>query len=304
MYLAELRGKLSSRVERMEDILTSNVFSFFKYSTRDIFLKNYLNELEFKVLTKEAEEAEFKFWPHYEDGTEPDLVIIVGNYYLLIEAKYFSGFGKKTETTDDQLEREIKGGQLDAFSYGKEFYLIAITADYYYKKEKFEVIPQNFRPHFKWTNWQSVSSFLDNILSSNPNIKGPERDFSLDLYNLLDKKHLRSFQSITYNGPLLKDYNSIFFDAKTAKKAWKADAPELMQELKTILSDISDFSSANTETIVKEWITSKEIGFGKVMQPFRLSLVGAMKGPHLFDIAEMIGKPSTIERIKKAIHIL
>jgi len=217
MYLAELRGKLSSRVERMEDILTSNVFSFFKYSSRDIFLKNYLNKLGFNISDQEAEEAEFNFWPVFEDGTEPDLVIIVGGYYLLIEAKYFSGFGKKTETTDDQLIREIKGGQLEAKNYDKEFNLIAITADYYYKKDKFIVIPQEFRPHFKWTNWQSVSSFLDNILSSNPNIKGPERDFCLDLYNLLDKKHLRSFQNITYNGPLLKDYSYIFFDAKTAK---------------------------------------------------------------------------------------
>ena len=217
MYLAELHGKLSSRIERMEDVLTSNVFSFFKYSSRDIFLKNYLNELGFNVSNREAEEAEFRFWPVFEDGTEPDLVIIAGKYYLLIEAKYFSGFGEKTETTDDQLKREIKGGQMDAASYGKEFYLIAITADYYYKKDKFKVIPQKFHLHFKWTNWQLVSSFIDNILSSNPNINGPERDFGLDLYNLLDKKHLRSFQSITYNGPLLKDYGSIFFNAKTAK---------------------------------------------------------------------------------------
>ena len=217
MYLAELRGKLSSRIERMEDVLTSNVFSFFKYSNRDIFLKKYLNKLGFQVSAKEAEEAEFRFWPVFEDGTEPDLVIMVGNYYLLIEAKYFSGFGKKTETTDDQLIREIKGGQLEAKNYEKEFNLIAITADYYYKKDKFKVIPQKYRPHFKWTNWQSVSSFLDNTLSSDPNIKGSERDFSMDLYNLLGKKHLRSFQNITYDGPSLKDYNSIFFDAKTAK---------------------------------------------------------------------------------------
>jgi glutamyl-tRNA synthetase len=40
---------------------------------------------------------------------------------------------------------------------------------------------------------------------------------------------------------------------------------------------------------------------GKVMQPFRLSLVGALKGPHLFDIAEMIGKQETIKRLEKAI---
>jgi len=217
MYLAELRGKLSSRVERMEDILTSNVFSFFKYSNRDIFLKRYLNGLGFEVSAKEAEEAEFRFWPVFEDGTEPDLVIMAGNYYLLIEAKYFSEFSAGTEKDEPQLLRELKNGKLEAKNYHKEFNLIAITADYYYKKDKFKIIPQNFRPHFKWTNWQLVSSFLNNILSNNPNIKGSERDFSLDLYNLLDKKHLRGFQSITYNGPLLKDYRSIFFDAKTAK---------------------------------------------------------------------------------------
>ena len=217
MYLAELHGKLSSRVERMEDILTSNVFSFFKYSSRDIFLKKYLNELGFNVSDREAEEAEFRFWLVFEDGTEPDLVIMVGNYYLLIEAKYFSEFSEGAKKDEHQLLRELKNGKLEAKNYDKEFNLIAITADYYYKKDKFVVIPQEFRPHFKWTNWQSVSSFLDNILSSNPNVKGPERDFCLDLYNLLDKKHLRSFQSITYNGSLLKDYSSIFFNAKTAK---------------------------------------------------------------------------------------
>jgi len=217
MYLAELRGKLSSRVERMEDILTSNVFSFFKYSARDIFLKGYLNKLEIEVSNREAEEAKFRFWPVFEDGTEPDLVIIVGNYYLLIEAKYFSEFSSGTEKNESQLLRELKNGKLEAKNYNKEYKLIAITADYYYKKDKFEVIPQRFRPHFKWTNWQSVSLFLDNILSSNPNIKGPERDFCLDLYDLLDKKHLRSFQNITYDGPSLKDYSSIFFNAKTAK---------------------------------------------------------------------------------------
>ena len=217
MYLAELRGKLSSRVERMEDILTSNVFSFFKYSSRDIFLKNYLNKLGIEVSDREAEEAEFRFWPVFEDGTEPDLVIIVGDYYLLIEAKYFSEFSEGTKKDEHQLLREIRNGKLDAKNYNKEFKLIAITADYYFKEYKFKVIPQKYRSHFKWTNWQSVSLFLDNILNCNPNIKGPERVFALDLYNLLDKRHLRDFQKITYIGALLKRYSSIFFDAKTAK---------------------------------------------------------------------------------------
>jgi glutamyl-tRNA synthetase len=94
------------------------------------------------------------------------------------------------------------------------------------------------------------------------------------------------------------------YDDKAAKKNWKEDTPELMQELITVLSPIDIFSSQNIETIVKEWITAKEIGFGKIMQPFRLSLVGAMKGPHLFDIAALIGKEETIQRIETAIEKL
>ncbi len=94
------------------------------------------------------------------------------------------------------------------------------------------------------------------------------------------------------------------YDAKASKKAWKQDTSTLMQELVSVLNGIEDFSSENTEDIVKKWITAKEIGFGKVMQPFRLSLVGAMKGPHVFDITSLIGKKETIQRIEQAINVL
>ncbi|MDO9274115.1 MAG: glutamate--tRNA ligase [Lutibacter sp.] len=94
------------------------------------------------------------------------------------------------------------------------------------------------------------------------------------------------------------------YDEKAVKKQWKEDTAELMQELIDVIETVEDFTSLNFETKVKEWITTKEIGFGKVMQPFRISLVGELKGPHLFDIAEMIGKQETIERIKKAIALL
>jgi len=195
MYLAELHGKLSSRVERMEDILTSNVFSFFKYTSRKIFLKGYLDKLGFNISEREASRAEFLFWPRYEENTEPDLVIIVGDYYLLIEAKYFSDFGQETSKTKAQLIREVEGGEIDAKNYGKEFVLIAITADHYFKKEKFETIPERYKSNFIWTNWQLVSSFLNYVLEANQSLKKQEREFATDLYSLLDKKNLRDFQS-------------------------------------------------------------------------------------------------------------
>ncbi|MDQ1772361.1 glutamate--tRNA ligase [Labilibaculum sp. A4] len=92
------------------------------------------------------------------------------------------------------------------------------------------------------------------------------------------------------------------FDAKTVKKGWKEDTPALVTELKGILEGIEDFSSANSEEIVKEWITAKEIGFGKVMNPFRLAVVGAGKGPHMFDIIEILGKKETIARLDYAME--
>ena len=104
----------------------------------------------------------------------------------------------------------------------------------------------------------------------------------------------------------LWDLGSFFFEApeeydpKAAKKNWKEGTSDLMLELCTTIEGISDFNSSNIETTIKEWITSKEIGFGKVMQPLRLSLVGALKGPHLSDIIFMIGKGETVKRIRSA----
>ena len=105
------------------------------------------------------------------------------------------------------------------------------------------------------------------------------------------------------------DLSDYFFVAPTyydekASKNWKEDTPALMQELISVLGEIANFTSLNIETVVKDWMTKNEIGMGKVMQPFRLSLVGALKGPHLFDIVELIGKEETIKRIEKAIDSL
>ncbi len=94
------------------------------------------------------------------------------------------------------------------------------------------------------------------------------------------------------------------YDAKAVKKRWKANSYDLMLELKEVLSSIEDFSSANTEKIVKQWIEEKEYGMGAVMNAFRLLIVGALKGPHLFDIIAMLGQEETLERIDQGLHEL
>lgn len=94
------------------------------------------------------------------------------------------------------------------------------------------------------------------------------------------------------------------YDPKNVKKAWKDETSEIMLELSELLKKQDDFSASKIQENVKVWITSKEIGFGKVMQPLRLALVGSMQGADLFVIAESIGKEETIKRINKAISTL
>jgi len=155
------------------------------------------------------------------------------------------------------------------------------------------------------TNKMKQSTPLDEITSSKTprnNEKQLTKNYVTKVVSLIKERatfvsDFWELSSFFFEAPLE-------FDSKASKKSWKADTAPLMQELITVLEAINDFSSQNVESVVKEWITSKEIGFGKVMQPFRLSLVGAMKGPHLFDISEMVGKQQTIDRIKKAIETL
>ncbi|WP_310994278.1 glutamate--tRNA ligase [Aequorivita marina] len=108
----------------------------------------------------------------------------------------------------------------------------------------------------------------------------------------------------------LWDQGSFFFqapetyDAKASKKAFKEATPQLLQQVLEILDNSEDFSSKNLSQQVKGWITSENIGFGKVMMPLRLALVGEMKGPDVFEIISILGKNESLSRIKKAIQFM
>lgn len=91
------------------------------------------------------------------------------------------------------------------------------------------------------------------------------------------------------------------YDEKVIKKRWKTETPAQMNELRAVLDQIEDFSSQNQETIVKQWIAQKGYNLGGIMNAFRLAIVGESKGPHMFDITELIGKDETIERIRRAV---
>jgi glutamyl-tRNA synthetase len=94
------------------------------------------------------------------------------------------------------------------------------------------------------------------------------------------------------------------YDQEVVKKRWKEDSPEQMNQLCSVLEKCDDFSPASAEAAVKSWIEKNSYNTGAVMNAFRLLIVGASRGPHIFDIIEWIGKEETLSRIKKGVSVL
>ncbi|WP_053976540.1 glutamate--tRNA ligase [Mangrovimonas xylaniphaga] len=94
------------------------------------------------------------------------------------------------------------------------------------------------------------------------------------------------------------------FEEKAYKKAIKDDTKGLMEELLTQVNNVEDFTAETLQNSIKGWITEKEIGFGKVMMPLRIALVGELQGPDVFEIMYLIGKNESVSRIEKLITTL
>lgn len=94
------------------------------------------------------------------------------------------------------------------------------------------------------------------------------------------------------------------YDEKSVQKRWKPFTAQQLTELSAFIETLDNFATdkADDEAKVMEWIASKEYKVGDVMNAFRIALVGESKGPHIFDLTEIIGKEETLRRVKRAIE--
>lgn len=92
------------------------------------------------------------------------------------------------------------------------------------------------------------------------------------------------------------------YEAKSVKKRWSAETPAIMTALADMLESEPDFTGAVIEPKVMEWISSNNYHLGNVMNAFRLTVVGECKGPHMFDITDLLGKEETVRRIRTGVE--
>ena len=93
------------------------------------------------------------------------------------------------------------------------------------------------------------------------------------------------------------------YDEKSSKKAFKGEAKEILNDFALMLKnwDKTLHLPCDYHEVMEKLVETKEIGFGKIGMPLRVSLLGSMTGSGLDEIMAILGVDETVARIEKAI---
>lgn len=161
----------------------------------------------------------------------------------------------------------------------------------------------------KWFQHQYIQQVGDSVLAKEFKnwLKSEKQiettlDFTLEIVRLL--KERLTFMPDLWNESYFFFQPPTAFNPKSSKKAWKGDTASIIINFISFLEGENDFSKAQIQPKIKRWITDQGLGFGKVMMPLRLALVGDMKGPDVFEMVSLLGKSETLKRLKFALTTL
>lgn len=91
------------------------------------------------------------------------------------------------------------------------------------------------------------------------------------------------------------------YDLNAVTPKWTEEKTAFFKSFIEQLKATPTLIAADTETAFKALTEEKGFKIGDVMLPFRIMLVGGKFGPHVFDIAALLGKDETINRIEQAL---
>jgi len=94
------------------------------------------------------------------------------------------------------------------------------------------------------------------------------------------------------------------YDENAVKPKWNEAKNEFFKTILVMLSNSeASIDAHGLEEQFKALMEERSLKAGDVMLPFRIMLVGGKFGPHVFDIAALLGKDETISRIEKALVV-
>ena len=90
------------------------------------------------------------------------------------------------------------------------------------------------------------------------------------------------------------------YDPQAVKKRWKPGTAAHLAKMLDILNSVQPFDKQIVHDKIMDYVQSNELNMGAIMNSFRIALVGAAKGPELFEIISCIGVEETNKRVKAA----
>jgi glutamyl-tRNA synthetase len=93
------------------------------------------------------------------------------------------------------------------------------------------------------------------------------------------------------------------YDIEAVKPKWNEAKTDFFDVLMCRYADVQMWTAVELENIFKALMEEKVLKAGDVILPFRIMLVGGKFGPHVFDIAALLGKEETIGRIEKGLAV-
>lgn len=210
MIEAELYNKIP-KLERWEDILTSNVFGLLDLIDNKYLLeiisnaKNIHNDsISNRVKGKNIKDVEL--WRNFTSIGEPDIVVTLDdNTFFIIEVKYFSHEhnSKKDEDNNTEVDNYEEQGQLDKYfnikidNYNKNDFIIYLTQDYQSLKviqENKENSSNNIIDNVYHLHWNDFNEFLIKI----ENIEGIEKKIIDKIIEYLNFKGFVYWEGFKY----------------------------------------------------------------------------------------------------------
>ena len=86
-------------------------------------------------------------------------------------------------------------------------------------------------------------------------------------------------------------------EEKVIRKKWKPEWRSRFEELKSSLSDQSQWQAPAIKGTVVDFMESHEMGFGAVLPIIRVAMSGSTKGPDAFEMMELLGKEQVVKRL-------
>ena len=95
------------------------------------------------------------------------------------------------------------------------------------------------------------------------------------------------------------------YEEKAAKKhLLKEGVSDRLKALVDVLESLDVWKSESMDEPVRNLAEKLEVGLGKILQPARLAVTGSAASPGMFELMEVLGKETTIRRLRNAIEYL